>query len=50
MELNLRSGANAILFPSGWGDGVYASYWGYDMAVCLVTDFELIGDEEDEEE
>lgn len=34
--------ANLIMFASGWGDGVYASYWGYDAQgtpVSLVTDF-----------
>lgn len=35
--------ANVIAFESGYGDGAYASYWGYDAAgdlVSLVTDFE----------
>jgi hypothetical protein len=42
VTLDEASGANIIMFTSGWGDGVYASYWGYDasdMPVCLVTDF-----------
>jgi hypothetical protein len=36
---------NCIAFSSGWGDGVYASYFGYSAAgdvVCLVTDFEVL--------
>lgn len=44
VTLNPYTGANAIIFPSGWGDGFYASYWGYDAEgnrVCLVTDFAL---------
>lgn len=44
LVLEDASGANAILFQSGFGDGVYASYWGYDgdeNLVCLVTDFGL---------
>lgn len=31
-----------IAFNTGWGDGVYPSYWGYDderRLICLVTDF-----------
>lgn len=33
---------NVAIFRSGWGDGVYASYWGLDEAgkpLVLVTDF-----------
>jgi hypothetical protein len=33
-----------IVFQSGYGDGFYASYWGFDaegQLVCLVTDFDL---------
>lgn len=41
--LNLPLGnANAIMFSSGWGDGFYASYFGYDASgevAALVTDF-----------
>lgn len=36
--------ANIIAFSSGYGDGAYASYWGYGAAgnlVSLVTDFAL---------
>jgi hypothetical protein len=44
VTLNPLTGANAIMFSSGWGDGFYASYWGYDAGdsmVCLITDFAL---------
>ena len=37
--------ANVIMFHSGWGDGYYASYFGFDAkgdVVALVTDFETI--------
>lgn len=41
--LNLPLGdANAIMFSSGWGDGFYASWFGYDAdgnVAALVTDF-----------
>lgn len=46
IALDERSGLNVILFSSGWGDGVFASYWGYDASgapACLVTDFSLFG-------
>jgi hypothetical protein len=39
------TGANIIAFSSGWGDGCYPSYWGYDAAdqrVALVTDFGVL--------
>ncbi len=39
-----ETGANLIAFSSGWGDGYYASYLGYDAAgaiACVVTDFAL---------
>ncbi|MGD1942938.1 MAG: DUF4241 domain-containing protein [Leptolyngbyaceae cyanobacterium] len=49
-----NTGANVIAFGTGWGDGGYASYWGYDAdgnIACLVTDFALFGsDDEDDEE
>jgi len=38
------TGANVITFSSGWGDGQYASFWGYDAAgelTSLVTDYAL---------
>lgn len=43
--LDAATGANCIAFTSGWGDGFYASYWGYDAEdniTCLVTDFDLL--------
>jgi hypothetical protein len=44
--LNLKLGdANAIMFHSGWGDGFYASWFGYDAkgnVAALVTDFATI--------
>jgi hypothetical protein len=39
------TGANVIAFSTGWGDGFYPSYWGYDAAsqrVALVTDFGVL--------
>jgi len=39
------TGANLIAFPSGVGDGLYPSFWGYDAddkLACLITDFCLI--------
>lgn len=40
--------ANVVMCSSGWGDGFYGSWWGFDAegrVVELVTDFEvLIGD------
>jgi hypothetical protein len=38
-------GANVVCFSSGWGDGVYASFFGLDARgepVCLVTDFGVL--------
>ena len=43
--LDEASGANVIAFSSGYGDGSYPSYWGYDLAgqrVALVTDFGVL--------
>ncbi len=37
--------ANIAAFDSGWGDGVYASYFGFDAdgkLAALVTDFDII--------
>lgn len=38
-------GANVIMFHSGWGDGFYASWFGYDKdgnVAALVTDFATV--------
>jgi hypothetical protein len=44
--LMLEAGAaNVAMFASGWGDGFYASYFGYDKegrVAALVTDFAII--------
>ncbi len=40
---------NCVAFSSGWGDGVYSSYWGLDEAgepLCLLTDFDVFTDED----
>jgi hypothetical protein len=37
--------ANVVMFSTGFGDGIYASYWGFDAAgrvVELVTDFRVL--------
>jgi hypothetical protein len=37
--------SNLFLFSSGYGDGLYASYWGYDEnneLVSLTTDFGIV--------
>jgi hypothetical protein len=39
------TGANLIAFPSGWGDGGYASFWGLDAdgnPCRLATDFGIL--------
>jgi hypothetical protein len=44
MRITESSEANVVTFSSGWGDGGYASYWGYDATgklTSLVTDFAL---------
>ncbi|MBD2105684.1 DUF4241 domain-containing protein [Nodosilinea sp. FACHB-13] len=51
--INKSTGANVIAFGSGWEDGGYASYWGYDdngQIVCIVTDFRLFGFGEGEDD
>lgn len=43
---------NVVMFASGWGDGYYPTYWGYNdknETVELVIDF-LLGEEEDEDD
>lgn len=42
---------NFITFSSGWGDGGYASYFGFDennQPACLITDFEVVRDSDEE--
>lgn len=42
LVVDAASGANVIAFSSGWGDGAYSCYWGYDIEgqrAALVTDF-----------
>ena len=43
--LNVETGqGNAVMFTSGWGDGFYTSWFGYDAEgrpAALVTDFNL---------
>jgi hypothetical protein len=37
--------AEMVLFSSGWGDGRYPSYWGYDAdgkLAALLTDFKVV--------
>lgn len=47
IDLDEDGGLDVALFSSGWGDGSYASYWGWSKGelVCLVTDFGLYHDE-----
>lgn len=45
LEVCKNSGLNIIMFNSGYGDGFYASYWGFDeedRIVSLVTDFNIL--------
>jgi len=49
LRINDDTEANVVAFSSGWGDGGYASYWGYDSAnniACIVTDFMLFNEDE----
>lgn len=42
---DMGNGCNVAMFSSGWGDGSYASYIGYDadgQIVRLLTDFYLV--------
>jgi hypothetical protein len=50
MQVSDDTEANIIAFSSGWGDGGYASFWGYDEAgnlTSLVTDFALFAKNEE---
>lgn len=52
VTVDTSTGANLVGFASGWGDGFYASYWGYDAhddVVCLVTDFGLFHESDDDD-
>lgn len=44
--LLLASGPGSVaIFSSGWGDGVYATYWGYDASgsvAAVLTDFYVV--------
>jgi hypothetical protein len=47
MTVDPASGANVVTFTSGYGDGGYASWFGFDAsgnAVALLTSFDLIDD------
>jgi hypothetical protein len=44
-QLDTELGLNVVFFSSGFGDGTYPSYWGFDGAgglACLVTDFRVL--------
>jgi hypothetical protein len=45
VQVQAGTEGNLIAFSSGWGDGCYASFFGYDAhdnLVCLVTDFQVL--------
>ena len=47
VDINNPTKANLIAFTSGWGDGGYPSFWGYDASnqlVSLVTDFGIFAE------
>jgi len=51
IELSSKPYANFVAFSTGYGDGMYASYFGFgkkNAPVCLVTDFALIYDRQTE--
>ena len=48
VELDRKRGLNAAFLTSGYGDGSYGAYWGYDAdgkATSLVIDFGVIDEE-----
>ncbi|NJM28090.1 MAG: DUF4241 domain-containing protein, partial [Pseudanabaena sp. RU_4_16] len=52
IQISKKILVNVITFSSGWGDGGYASYWGYDATekiTSLVTDFGLFSDDSSED-
>ncbi len=45
LSIDADNHTNLIAFSSGYGDGVYPSYWGIDRTgqrCCLVTDFHVL--------
>ena len=44
LDLDGDGTAELAVFSSGWGDGAYASYWGWsgDELACLATDFRVL--------
>ena len=47
MKVSDDTEANIVAFSSGWGDGGYQSFWGYDASgnlTSLVTDFALFNE------
>lgn len=47
IQVSESTEANVITFSSGWGDGGYVSFWGYDTSgnlTSLVTDFALFNE------
>ncbi len=45
IDLDPKSDSNFIIFSSGFGDGLYSSYWGYTSdseIACLTTDFGVL--------
>jgi len=43
--VNEDTGTNIVAFSSGWGDGGYPSYFGYDeneTILCLITEFGVL--------
>jgi hypothetical protein len=48
IDFDGANGLNAAVFSSGQGDGLYASYggWNEERPLCLVTDFNLIFSED----
>lgn len=52
LVLDSDTGANAIVFSSGMGDGGYPCYYGHDsegQLVTILTDFGLLETDEDME-
>jgi hypothetical protein len=51
IALSINPPANLVVFSTGYGDGMYASYFGLGedkLPVCLVTDFGLIYEKPEE--